>query len=68
VDRFAIKFQFQDIAPTKTQTYNVHALSKNPASPVMDNNDFSEEIQDSGSVQVNTPRVEDKIFSIQTSN
>jgi len=43
-------------------------LSKNPAGPIMDNNDFSEEIQDSGSVQVDTPRVEDKIFSIQIGN
>jgi hypothetical protein len=43
---------------------NVDALNVGPAT---NDEDFSEKIQDIGSVQVDMPRVEDKIFSIQNS-
>jgi uncharacterized protein YcaQ len=39
---------------------NVHALSKNPVGQATDDDDFSEEIQDIGTLQVDTPEIEEK--------
>jgi hypothetical protein len=46
---------------------NVVALSRNPVGPAMDDDDFSEEIQDIGNIQTNTPKEEGEVLSIQTS-
>jgi hypothetical protein len=46
---------------------NVDALSRNPMGPATNDNDFSEKIQDIGSVQADMPKIDDMIFSIQTS-
>jgi hypothetical protein len=45
---------------------NVDALNKNPMGLAMDDNDFSEEIQDIENVQVDKLEAEDKILFIQT--
>jgi hypothetical protein len=45
---------------------NVDALSKNLVDQATDDDNFNEEIQDIGIVQANTPKIEQKIFSVQT--
>jgi hypothetical protein len=39
-------------------------LSKNPVGPATDDDDFSGDIQEIENIQADTPREEDKIFSI----
>jgi hypothetical protein len=43
---------------------NVDALSKNLIGPTTDDDDLSEEIQDIGSIQTNTPRAEGEILFV----
>jgi hypothetical protein len=45
---------------------NVDALSRNPVGPATNDNDFSEEIQDIGNMQVDMPKAKENMFSIQT--
>jgi hypothetical protein len=44
---------------------NVDALSRNPVGPAMDDNNFSEEIQDIGNMQIDMPKAGEKMFFIQ---
>ncbi len=44
---------------------NVDGLSRNLVGPTMDDDDFSEEIQDIRSMQIDTLGVEDEILFIQ---
>jgi hypothetical protein len=39
-------------------------LNRNPIGPTTDDDDFSEEIQDVGNIQTDTPRAEGEILSI----
>ncbi len=41
---------------------NVDALSRNPMGLVINDDYFSEEVQDIGSVQADTPKVDDRSF------
>jgi hypothetical protein len=44
---------------------NVDALSRNPVGPAIDDDDFSEEIQDIGNIQIDTLGEEGEILFIQ---
>jgi len=42
-------------------------LNRNPVGPATDNDDFNEEIHDIGNIQIDTPKEEGEILSVQTS-
>jgi hypothetical protein len=44
---------------------NVDALSRNPIGQATDDDDFNEEIQDIGTMQIDTPKTMEKIFFVQ---
>ncbi len=60
-------FSFKIVHQLGLKHMNVVALSRNPVGPAMDDDDFSEEIQDIGNIQTNTPKEEGEVLSIQTS-
>ncbi len=59
-------FNFKIVHRLGFKHTNVDALSRNPMGPTMDDDDFSEEIQDIRSIQTDTPRAEGEILFVQT--
>ncbi len=59
-------FSFKIIHRPRLRHTNVDALSRNPIGPATDDDDFSEEIQDMGSSQTDTPKGEGELLFVQT--
>jgi len=60
------EFCFKILHQPRLNHINVDALSINPVGPATYDDDFSEEIQYIGNIQVDMPETEEKMFSIQT--
>jgi len=60
-------FSFNIIHRPGLRHTNVDVLSRNPVGPAMDDDDFSEEIQDIGNPLTDTPRGEEEALFVQTS-
>jgi hypothetical protein len=58
-------FNFKIVHRLRLKHTNVDAWSRHPVGPTTDDDDFSEEIQDIGNIQTNTPEEEGEILSIQ---
>ncbi len=60
------EFCFKILHQPRLNHINVDALSRNPVGPATYDDDFSEEIQDIGNIQVDMLETKEKMFSIQT--
>ncbi len=58
-------FSFKILHRPRLKHTNVDALSRNPMGQATDDDDFSEEIQDTGTMQTDSTETTEKIFSVQ---
>jgi hypothetical protein len=58
-------FSFKIIHQSGLMHINVDALSRNPVGPIVDDNDFSEEIQDIASTQTDASRGDEEFFCVR---
>jgi hypothetical protein len=58
-------FSFKILHRPGLKHTNVDVLSINLVGQAIDDDDFNEEIQDIGTVQIDTPEIMKKIFSVQ---
>ncbi len=59
-------FNFKIVHRPRLKHTNVDVLNRNPVGPATDDDDFNEEIQDIGNIQIDTHEEEGEILAIQT--